>query len=190
MISRREARSLIRKSKKRVPEGEDIRHLNIMPMMDIMTILLIFMIMQAATDASAFNLSDLDPPGSTTDEPPPELSTQITIGRSAILIDGIPIVAVKSGDVDSSQKKGGALGLEIPAVSNFLTSHRTAYQQAALRQHIDPRSAIDELSIIADKETPYRLLFTVMNSARQSCPPSESCYRKFRLIVLRNEPSG
>lgn len=187
MITRQQARTLIRKAIKRVPEGDEIRYLNIMPMMDIMTILLVFMIMQAATDATAFNLSDIQPPDSTTDLEPSELATQITIARTSILIDGIPVVAVKNGDVDSSEKKGGVLGLELPNVTGFLTQHRAAYQQAAVARGLDPRTATDELSIIADKVTPYRLLFTVMNSARKSCPPGENCYRTFRLIVLRSE---
>ena len=44
MIDQREARAIVRKAIKRVPEGEEIRHLNIMPMMDIMTILLVIFI--------------------------------------------------------------------------------------------------------------------------------------------------
>ena len=52
-FSQREARKLIRKATSRVPEGESIRHLNIMPMMDMMTILLVAFIFQAATSATA-----------------------------------------------------------------------------------------------------------------------------------------
>ena len=52
MITRREARALIRKAVKRVPEGEEIRHLNIMPMMDIMTILLVAFLFQASQAAA------------------------------------------------------------------------------------------------------------------------------------------
>ena len=52
-FTQREARKLIRKAVARVPEGEEIRHLNIMPMMDMMTILLVAFIFQAATSATA-----------------------------------------------------------------------------------------------------------------------------------------
>jgi hypothetical protein len=48
-----EARSMIRKAVKRVPEGEEIRHLNIMPMMDMMTILLVAFISQIAVASNA-----------------------------------------------------------------------------------------------------------------------------------------
>ena len=50
-FSQREARALVRKAVARVPEGESIRHLNIMPMMDMMTILLVAFIFQMATSA-------------------------------------------------------------------------------------------------------------------------------------------
>ena len=52
-FTQREARRIIRKAVGRVPEGEEIRHLNIMPMMDMMTILLVAFIFQAATSATA-----------------------------------------------------------------------------------------------------------------------------------------
>ena len=52
MINPREARAIIRQAVKRVPEGEEIRHLNIMPMMDIMTILLVAFLFSASQDAA------------------------------------------------------------------------------------------------------------------------------------------
>ena len=67
MISKHEARSIIRKAVSRVPEGEEIRHLNIMPMMDMMTILLVAMIFQSAT-ASAMEVSVVDLPFSQSHE--------------------------------------------------------------------------------------------------------------------------
>ena len=46
--------------------------------------------------------------------------------------------------------------------------------------------AIPELFIIADKSTPYRLLFGVIASARAP----EAGYRRFRLIVLEQGAKG
>ena len=50
-FTQREARTIVRKAVGRVPEGESIRHLNIMPMMDMMTILLVAFIFQMATSS-------------------------------------------------------------------------------------------------------------------------------------------
>jgi biopolymer transport protein ExbD len=184
-INTRDARSLIRKAKKRVPEGEDISHLNIMPMLDIMTILLVFMIMQASVGATDMIPPDVTPPDSTTEAPVPEQAVTVFIGKKAMLVEGDPVVAVRDGDVDSGERAGGALGLEITKLKNTLSLHRVAFRDDPKYQK-DP-TALENLSIIADGDTPYRLLVSVMYSARQSCIGDEHCYRQFRLIVARPE---
>lgn len=182
-ISVREARSIIRKAVKRVPEGEEITHLNIMPMLDIVTILLVFMIMQASVSATDIMPPDVVPPQSTTLQPIPEEGTPVFIGTKAILVDGVPIVAVSGGDVDPSERAEGALSLEIPKLSNTLRMHRQAYRTKEGK-------SLDSLTIIADKSTPYRLLMSVMYSSKQACANSSSCYREYRLIVSRAAAQG
>src|SRR6187549_3820066 len=103
MITKHEARSIVRKGVKRVPAGEEIRHLNIMPMMDIMTILLVAFILTAA-ESAALSLGDVNLPGSRTMEPLPEHAVTLTIARQAILVDGQPVVKVANGSVDASEK--------------------------------------------------------------------------------------
>jgi biopolymer transport protein ExbD len=68
-FTQREARRIIRKAVSRVPEGEEIRHLNIMPMMDMMTILLVAFIFQASVSASALTASSVTLPRPTTSSP-------------------------------------------------------------------------------------------------------------------------
>ena len=102
MITKHEARSLIRKGVKRVPQGEEIRHLNIMPMMDIMTILLVAFIVTSA-EAAAFSVGDVNLPGSKSIEPLPEQAVTLTIAREAILVDGKTVVQVRNHDVDASE---------------------------------------------------------------------------------------
>ena len=53
-ISVSEARSLIRKAKRRVPEHDNITHLNLTAMMDMMSILLVFMIIIGAIGLTFF----------------------------------------------------------------------------------------------------------------------------------------
>ncbi len=181
MISKQEARGIIRKAVHRVPEGEEIRHLNIMPMMDMMTILLVAMIFQAST-AAAMSVGDVDLPFSQSDEEFPETATTVTIAKEAILVEGEPIVAVKNGDVDASEKEGGSLGIKINRLAGTLGAVRSLYEdkQRAEGKLKAGDGAIPELFIVADKTTPYRLLFEVIASARAK----EAGYRRFRLIVL------
>lgn len=185
MISAREARAIIRKGLNRVPEGEEIRHLNIMPMMDIMTILLVAFIFQASMGAAAVTAGSVDLPSSVSHEPMPEAASVVIISPEAISVEDQQIVAVRNGDVDHSEKEGGALGIKIPRLSRFLAAWRQSSEDEQRRQG-KPLLEVPELMIIADRTIPYRLLYQVIYSAKQK----EAGYKRFRLIVLKQEPSG
>src|SRR5580704_14429339 len=112
-FSQREARKLIRKAVSRVPEGESIRHLNIMPMMDMMTILLVAFIFQAATSATALTAGTVSLPRTLTSDELKEDTATLIITPVAIVVEGKAIVGVRDGDVDPSEKEGGSLGMKI-----------------------------------------------------------------------------
>lgn len=188
MITKHEARSIIRKAVSRVPEGEEVRHLNIMPMMDMMTILLVAMIFQSAA-SGAMDIGDVDLPFSETNDEFPETATKVVIGKEVILVEGQQIVAVKNGKVDASEKEGGAAGLKINRLSQTLGGFRKEYESKKAEQgKLKPGdTAAPELFIVADASTPYRLLFGVIASARAP----EAGYRRFHLIVLqKGETNG
>jgi biopolymer transport protein ExbD len=182
-ISHRDARSIVRKAVKRVPEGEEIRHLNIMPMMDIMTVLLIAFIFQASVGAEALTAGNVDLPTSRSQEQMPEGASLVIITSDAIVVEEQEVVAVRNGDVDASQKEGGAFGLKIPRLTQYLGALRASDEEEMRKKGIEP-PAKPELMIIADRLTPYRLLVSVLYSANQP----ESGYKRFRLVVLKYEP--
>ncbi len=181
-FSIREARGIVRKACGRVPEGEEIRHLNIMPMMDMMTILLVAFISQAAASATAVVAGTVVLPSSISEQPMPETASTLVITRTAIVVEGEEIVAVRNGDVDAAQKEGGADGRKIPRLSNFLGNLRREHE-VALKRDGKPVPPVPELMIIADRTTPYGLLLSVMFSAKQK----EAGYKRFRLIVRKNQ---
>lgn len=184
-FTQREARGLIRKAVNRVPEGESIRHLNIMPMMDMMTILLVAFIFQMATSALELEAGTVQLPRTTTDAPLPEKAWTLVITPTGIVVEGKSIVSVNNGDVDPSEKEGGSLGIKIPRLSNFLASLRQEDIKQMQRAGIDPaKGPPPELLIIADRTIPYRLLIEVMFSAKAK----EAGYKHFRLIVQKNFP--
>ncbi len=117
-------------------------------------------------------------PPSTTRKAPPEDATSVIIAKSAILVEGEPIVAVKNGDVDPSEKTEGQFGIEVGRLTTMLKAHHTRIKKIAAFRGEEPSN---ELTIIADKETPYRLVYSVMYSAGQAE------FQNFRLIVIRNE---
>jgi biopolymer transport protein ExbD len=184
-FTQREARNLIRKAVKRVPEGESIRHLNIMPMMDMMTILLVAFIFQMATSALELTAGTVQLPRTETDAPLPEKSWTLVITPTAVVVEGKAVVSVANGDVDPAEKEGGSLGIKIPRLTNFLAALHQEEIKQQQKAGIDPAKApVPELLIIADRTTPYRLLVEVMFSAKQK----EAGYKHFRLIVQKNFP--
>jgi biopolymer transport protein ExbD len=190
-FTQREARRLIRKAVARVPEGEEIRHLNIMPMMDMMTILLVAFIYQAAVSATQLMAGTVSLPRSLTADDLPEGASTVIITRTGIVVsagkEAKSIVPVSNGDVDAGEKEEGATGNKIPRLTTFLAAlHR---EEEAARQRepgFDPaRAPPAELLIIADRTTPYHLLISVLFSAKQK----EAGYRHFRLIVQKSFPN-
>jgi biopolymer transport protein ExbD len=183
-FSPRETRRLIRKAVGRVPEGESIRHLNIMPMMDMMTILLVAFIFQAATSATALTAGTVTLPRTLTADELKEDTATLIITPVAVVVEGKSIVTIRDGDVDPADKEGGSLGVKIPKLSNFLAALHA--QQLAKMAQADPNNKeLPELLIIADRTTPYRLLVEVMFSAKQK----EAGYKRFRLIVQKQFPN-
>jgi biopolymer transport protein ExbD len=183
VITKREARAIIRQKVKRVPEGEEIRHLNIMPMMDIMTILLVAFLVMAVEASAALEVTNVELPSAQSYEPQPELAEYVTITEKAILVDGTTFMEVKDGDVDPS-KKSDALGLIIPDLSAYLGVVRREKEAKLLAQGKTP-DALPELVIFADKHIPFKLLYEVIASSRTE----EAGYRRFRLMVLEASES-
>ena len=189
-FTQREARSIIRKAVGRVPEGEEIRHLNIMPMMDMMTILLVAFIYQAAVSATQLAAGTVSLPRSLSDDELPEGSSTVIVTKTGIVVqagkEAKSIVSVANGDVDAAEKEGGANGIKIPRLTNFLAAlHHEEEAARARKPGYDPATAPSpELMIIADRTTPYRLLLEVLFSAKQK----EAGYKHFRLIVQKSFP--
>lgn len=177
-ISITEARSLIRKARRRVPEGENITHLNITPMMDMMTILLVFLLKSMAVQTSTLNLGEVALPTSSTRAAPPEEAVQVVIARNVILVEGEPVASVINGDVDAGAKSEGQFGIEITKLKQQLEGHHKRIEKIAAAQGREPSN---EVTIIADKDTPYRLLASVMYTSGQAR------FQQYRMIVLRSE---
>jgi biopolymer transport protein ExbD len=184
-FTQREARRLIRKAVGRVPEGENITHLNIMPMMDMMTILLVAFIFQLSTNALDVIAGTVNLPRTETDAPLPQKSWTLVITSTGVVVEGNPIVSVANGDVDPAEKEGGALGIKIPRLTNFLGALHNEEVKKLINEGKDPsKEPPPELLLIADRTTPYRLLVEVMYSAKQK----EAGFKHFRLIVQKNFP--
>ncbi len=157
---------MIRRNIKKHPEHQ-AHGINIYPMMDMMTILLVFMVMQfASSSAAAITQSDeLLIPYSTSSAEMGE-ATPIQISRSAIIVDGNEIVELRNGLVDPSHKQGGGTGFLITPLFREMGRIRDLKKLIAAQ---NPRRPFEgEVQIIADERTPFRTLAEVIYTLGQT----------------------
>lgn len=179
---RLKAKKKYRQLKRSVPEGDEISHLNITAMMDMMTILLIFFLKNFSVSAENISVSeDMRPPASSS-EVEPHQAVQVTVTKKAMLVEAVDrqeqVAAVKNGEVDSSVKQGGASSYVITPLLAILQKHATRLR------HIEKltrgkQKFEGELVLVADEGTPYRLVSEVLYTAGQAE------FGKTRLMVLK-----
>lgn len=166
-----------KRSKKRM---EEQGALNINSMMDLMTIILVFLIDSYGNNPIQVKASpDLLIPRSNS-QLTPEDTMQITITRKAIVVGDNHVVNVKDGQIDKTQKRGGENSLYIQPLFDTLTEEVSKHKQiAALRKQ--PFEGV--VTIVADRTTPYRLVTEVMYTAGQAQ------LNKFKFAIVK-QPQG
>lgn len=161
-----QVKQIIRRKLRRIPPHEGTE-LNIYPLMDVMTILLVFMIMQFAAESShVLQSSELQIPYSTS-EANLETALSLTISRTGIMVDQREVLQLRNGIVDPSQKQGGGTGFLITPLHDRLTQHRDR-QKAIAAQTQGRVPFTGTVQIIADKRTPFRTLSEVIYTLGQS----------------------
>jgi biopolymer transport protein ExbD len=161
-------------------EEEAVEHqmayLNITPMMDMMTILLVFLLKQFSVQAAAASMSQgLELPSSSTEKQRP-LAVNVTVTQSAILVEGDAVTPVRNGAVDPSAKREGANSYFITPLVDVLTKHANRLKKlAALGGGPFDGTAM----VMVDKSTPYRLLTEVLYSAGQAE------FGNYHLVVIK-----
>ncbi len=175
---RLKAKKLYRKLKKRVPEGEDVGYLNITPMLDMMTIILVFFLKSFSLSVENISLSDdLMPPRSTS-QVQPHQAVEVTLTRNAILVESEPIAAIKRGEVDGSIKRDGPNGYLINPLLTQMQKHASRLKKIE-KMTGGKMPFKGEMVLIADQRIPYRLISEVLYTAGQAE------YGKYRLVLLK-----
>src|SRR5205814_7711485 len=86
--SRLQGKKAIRSYARKLDEPDVIKDLNITPMMDMMTIILVFLLKSFATNTSNLTFdSNLSPPKSTT-LLKPKLAVSVVVTKKVILVEG------------------------------------------------------------------------------------------------------
>lgn len=162
-----------KKRKEREAEGE-IRELNITAMMDIMTIILVFLIKSYASSAVTMTASeDVRPPISSTRLTPKD-TVAITITPKHVLVGDKSKVDLANSAVKPSDLSGRLI---VPL-------------DAALKKEVEKLKYIEErggvpftheLTVIGDRRIPYDLLMSVLYTAGQNE------LENYRFIVIQKE---
>ena len=141
--------------------------LNIYPMMDMLTILLVYMMAIFATSSAAAvqESSELRIPYSTSQVEVSE-ALGVQISRGGIVVDGKPVLELRNGIVDPSLKQGGSSGFLITPLYKTLSEIRDRKKRTAARFANQP--FVGNVQIIADKRTPYRTLSEVIYTLGQT----------------------
>jgi biopolymer transport protein ExbD len=179
-----ELRKQIRKRKK----DPEIDYLNITAMLDLMTIILVFLIQSMASSTqSVTENEDLKLARSVIEGEPSDQGVILVISKSAILLgeEGEPVVKLPSRDqlaqsgLDAQYKRSGPSDLYIVPLARRLENARKI--DKAVRQAKGQRSDSSEAIIIADSTTPYRLLIEVLYTLGQSE------FGKYHLLVMKKK---
>ena len=176
IISRLEGKKAIRSYARKLDEPEVVKDLNITPMMDMMTIILVFLLKSFASSTSNLTFdANLQPPKSST-LLKPKLAVSVVATKKVILVEGDAIAPINAGKVDPTVKRDGENGYYITPLVEILEKHAKREKKVA---ELTGQKFEAQLMIVADQTTPYRLLTELIYSCGQAG------YANYRLLVLK-----
>ncbi|MGO8997463.1 MAG: ExbD/TolR family protein [Polyangiaceae bacterium] len=174
---------LLRKEIKRRAGEAEINFLNITAMLDMMTIILVFLLKSMAASTAAIPQSaDLTVPASILQSEASQEGLIVLVSKTSITVDEntvCPVPPDASHGVEARYKKGGATDLVITPLLNSTHEWRERDRNVRLAQGKDPNAS--EAIIVADKGTPYRLLCEVLFTLGQTE------FSKFHLMVMQGK---
>lgn len=170
-----------RKERKTHRKLESDATVTINSLMDAMTIILIFLLMNYSIDPLRVDPSeDLKLPASTTTINP-EPSATVTVTANGIIVNDEMIVSVQEGEVDKSKKQGDESNPQIQPLFEALNEEATRQKEMA---RLTGSRFDGLLTVIAHNKTPYKLLSEVLYTAGQAE------FQKFKFAVVKDGSRG
>ena len=165
---------------------QEINFLNITAMLDIMTIILVFLLKSLGeSTASVPQSDDLKIPTSFITSQPSMEGVVVTVSKSQILVGDDKILALPSrqslaqSGVGAQYKRSGPNDLYIVPLGNALQAARKTDKLVRQAKGLD--AATSEAIIIADNTTPYRLFIEVLFTLGQNE------FGKYHLMVMQKK---
>jgi biopolymer transport protein ExbD len=174
----------LRKAFSRNRVEPEINFLNITAMMDMMTIILVFLLKSmSASSASIPQSDDLSMPKSVLTTEASQEGLAILVSKSHIVVDDnavCPVPPDATHGVEGKYKRsGGSNDLYIVPLANAAQSWRD--RDVSLRAAMGKDTSSSEAIIIADSNMPFRLLTEVVFTLGQTS------FAKFHLMVMQGK---
>lgn len=183
-------KAALRKARRRNAREPEIDFLNITAMLDLMTIILVFVLKTLAASTTSIPQSeDLQLPVSIMTAEPGEdgvviriSKTQITVGEDAeAVVSYADTKQLGQTGLDARHKRNGPNDLYIQPLALVLQRYRD--NDKRYREYKNKDSSTSDAIIVADETTPYRLLFEVLYTAGQ-CE-----FGRFHLLLRTGKPT-
>lgn len=184
--SRARYKAALRSAIRRNAHEPEINFLNITAMLDIMTIILVFLLKNLGESSASIPQSDdLTIPRSVLDTEPSQEGVRVTISKSQILVGDNRVLQLPGREslvqagVGGRHKQGGPNDLYIVPLGSALQEARKI--DKAVQQAKGKDASMSEAVIIADETTPWRLLIEVLFTLGQNE------FGRYHLMVMQSK---
>jgi len=166
-----------KKKKSRLEEHE--YPLNITAMMDMMTIILVYLLKSYSSDPTNITpQADLTMPSSTT-RLKPEAAVPLAISRNSIIVNDKEVCKIIKGRVDPNCKEGkNEEQYLIQTLFSALDAERQKQEEIAAYNSAQQFKGL--VLIMGDKDIPFRVVSEVLYTAGQAQ------FGNFKFVVLKN----
>jgi biopolymer transport protein ExbD len=173
----RRFRNARRKARERAGE---IKELNIVAMMDMMTIILVFLLKSYQASTLNVNMSaDLTIPASTTQLQPQENIT-VTVSMSELAVNDRAVVPLERGVIPPKYKDGRrAEAFYVGPIYDALK--KEVDKQKYIAQYNKNAPFSGRINVVADKKISYRTLMEILYTAGQAE------LGEYKFMVMKNE---
>jgi biopolymer transport protein ExbD len=179
-------KAALRKAIRKNAHDQEVNFLNITAMLDIMTIILVFLLKSLGeSTASVPQSNDLKIPTSYITSQPSMEGVVVTVSKSQILVGDEKILSLPSrqslaqSGVGAQYKRSGPNDLYIVPLGNALQSARKTDKLVRQAKGLD--ASMSEAIVIADNTTPYRLFIEVLFTLGQNE------FGKYHLMVMQTK---
>ncbi len=170
-----------RRARRRARErAGEIKELNIVAMMDMMTILLVFLLKSYQASTLSVNMNEgLTIPVSSTQLVPQE-NISITVSMHEVAVNDRKVVPLDAGVIPPAYKEGGrAEAFYVGSV--FEALKKEVDKQKYIAQYNKNAPFSGRVNVIADKKLTYRTLMEVLYTAGQAE------LGEYKFMVMKNE---